>query len=98
MTLGTGLGPFWVWNQLTDRKGHMKVDKNPQQIPATECATRPELSHLEFEGIWKSVCEFYDSAGELIACGYEAIVYGDHGHTWSSMRIRYTGHLSATTN
>lgn len=24
-------------------------------------------------------CEFYDSAGELIACGYEAIVYGDHG-------------------
>ncbi|CAK9018161.1 unnamed protein product [Durusdinium trenchii] len=26
-----------------------------------------------------SSCEFYDSAGELVACGYEAIVYGDHG-------------------
>ena len=24
-------------------------------------------------------CEFYDSAGELVALGYESIVYGDHG-------------------
>ena len=99
MTLGTGLGPFWVWNQLTDRKGHMKVDRNPQQIPATECATRPELSP---PGIWRNL-EIRPANFTILLGNSSPVVMKPSctvimGHTWSSMRIRYTGHLSATTN
>lgn len=99
MTLGTGLGPFCMSNQSTDRKGYMKADRNPQQIPATECATRPELS---LPGIWRKL-EIRRANFTILLGNSSPVVMKPSctvimGHIWNSMRIRYTGLLFATTN
>eukprot|EP00438_Fugacium_kawagutii_P021134 Skav230962 [mRNA] locus=scaffold644:10337:11146:+ [translate_table: standard] len=75
----------WSWTLV----GVEPIDRSQRKYEARKKSTADSSNRLQdkerVETTWNlqesgdPFCEFYDKAGELIARGYDAIVYGDHG-------------------
>ena len=74
----------WSWAKVGAKLDHSVRDYKPRPTSTADSSNRLR-DKKRIESKW-AVCEFgnpsiefFDAAGELVARGYEGIVYGDHG-------------------
>lgn len=69
-----GVAPIWRSNRTYESRQKSTADSSNRLLDKARVESTWSL-----EEFGNPSCEFYDSSGDLIARGYEAIVYGDHG-------------------